>query len=349
MIIRPAAAKDKQVWDDFVSSKPSGSPYHFFAWKTAVEQSYGHMCIYLMAYENKKLQGILPLVRIDSPFRKSILVSLPFCDLGGVISESPAIARELVMYALQIGRTAGAARLELRLPMEDDLLQDVGCPTSVSSHKVRLLRSLPTSSDNLWETFKSKLKSQIRKAEKNNLVFQWGSINRINDFYTVFSRNMRDLGSPVHAVDWFKSLLSAYDSSARLGLVSLGNEVVGGGILIAANNKVCIPWASTLRNYNHLAPNMLLYWNFLKFAADQGYAFFDFGRSTPGESTFKFKKQWGAEPTPLYWYTFFINEPAVVKSDARSSLRSRAEMVWQKLPLPLANFLGPRIRKYISL
>ncbi len=349
MIIRTAEANDKQCWDDFVSTMSDGSPYHLFAWKTALEESYGHRCIYLMAEENKKLLGILPLVRIKPPFKRSFQVSLPFCDIGGPLSESPAISRELIEYALQRSGEIGAAKLELRLQKEDGSVQNFGVPTSVLSHKASMLLNLPASSEELWKTFKSKLRSQIRKAEKNNLVFHWGSIETINGFYNVFSRNMRDLGSPVHSRHWLSSVLHAYGSNARLGLVILDNEVIGGGIILADKKRVCVPWASTLREYNRLAPNMLLYWNFLKFAADEGYALFDFGRSSPEEATFKFKKQWGTKPAPLYWYTFFLEGSAAMENDKSSSLRSGAEMIWQKLPIPIANYLGPKIRKHISL
>ena len=349
MIIRPAEADDRQSWDDFVKARSDGSPYHLFAWKTAIEESYGHKCIYLLALENKKIQGILPLVQINPPFKKSFLVSLPFCDIGGPLADSAALSKELIEYALQKGRGIGAATVELHLQLEEASLKNIGMPTSLSTHKVRMLLELPGSSEKLWQSFKSKLRSQVRKAEKNNLVFQWGSIDDMRDFYGVFSRNMRDLGSPVHALDWLSSVLQAYGSNARLGLVSLDNKVIGGGIILAHNKKVCVPWASTLRKYNRLSTNMLLYWNFLKFAADGGYAHFDFGRSTPEEATFKFKAQWGAAPAPLYWYTFYLDGPPSRENDEKGSLRSKAEMIWQKLPLPIANYLGPKIRKYISL
>ena len=349
MIIRPAEPEDKQCWDDFVAEKPVSSPYHFFAWKTAVEKSYGHKCLYLMARENQKLLGVLPLILIKPPLGKSCLVSLPFCDTGGALAESPDISGQLVAHGLEMAGEAGAAAVELRLQQEDASLENLRIPASVSSHKVRMLLDLPVSADKLWKTFKSKLRSQIRKAEKNNLAFHWGSTEKIQDFYNVFSRNMRDLGSPVHARKFLAAVLKAYGTNARLGLVSLDNQVIGGGIILADNKKVCVPWASTLRTHNRLAPNMLLYWNFLKYAADAGYTLFDFGRSSPGEPTFRFKKQWGAESSPLHWYTFHLDGSQKMAHNEGGVLRSRAEAVWQKLPLPVANFLGPKIRKYISL
>ncbi len=96
---------------------------------------------------------------------------------------------------------------------------------------------------------------------------------------------------------------------------------------------------------------MMLYWHALKYSADTGCNTFDFGRSTEGEGTFKFKKQWGAVPTPLNWWTFnqkrTLDEAQETKN--YSAKKNLISQVWRKLPLPLANILGPKIRKYISL
>jgi hypothetical protein len=91
---------------------------------------------------------------------------------------------------------------------------------------------------------------------------------------------------------------------------------------------------------------MLLYWNFLSFAADNGYHYFDFGRSTPGEGTYKFKQQWGADPVPLAWIDL-LNSSSVAKNG--SGLRAQVEKVWQKLPVSVATMVGSQLRRYIDL
>jgi hypothetical protein len=120
---------------------------------------------------------------------------------------------------------------------------------------------------------------------------------------------------------------------------------------------VVIPWASARTVFNKLNPNMLLYWTFLSFACENGYSRFDFGRSTPEEGTYRFKKQWGAVPHPLYWYevpgertrSYTQGEGPEEIQNRTSILRSCVTSVWQKLPLSIANTLGPELRKYISL
>jgi len=210
-----------------------------------------------------------------------------------------------------------------------------------------MILPLPGSSEQLWRSFKSKLRSQVRKAEKNDLRFRWGKLEDLPDFYRVFSRNMHVLGSPVHSKAWIKEVLVNYGENGRMGLVFNGDQLVGCGIIIFTNHTVSIPWASTLREYNRLSPNMMLYWNFLKYSADNEKRVFDFGRSTFNEGTYRFKKQWGAEPEPLFWYRLSRRKTEEGSSQGRA--RNRLERIWQKMPLGIVNYIGPKVRKYISL
>jgi len=142
--------------------------------------------------------------------------------------------------------------------------------------------------------------------------------------------------------------LQNYQDRARLGIVEIKDKIIGMGMILATDKTVSIPWASTLREFNNLGPNMLLYWNFLKFSADNGYKIFDFGRSTEGEGTFKFKQQWGAQPEPLIWHTY-SETCKTSRPKQQSSNRNMVAGIWQKMPLPVVNFIGPSLRRYISL
>ncbi len=160
---------------------------------------------------------------------------------------------------------------------------------------------------------------------------------------------MHLLGSPTHSIKWFHALREMYQDDLLVGRVWFEGKIVGAGLLLFSGNNVSIPWASTLRDYNNLAPNMLLYWNLLRVSCDRGCKQFDFGRSTYGEGTYRFKKQWGARPVLLDWQT--LNEQGVVaeKSASKSRVRDMVETVWKKLPLSVVNTIGPRLRRHISL
>jgi FemAB-related protein (PEP-CTERM system-associated) len=347
--IRLAENNDKDKWDDFVKSHPHASPYHLYAWKMAIEEVYNHRAFYLMAEKNNQVIGVLPLIYLKPPLISGQFVSLPYCDIGDMLTTEENTKEKLILEAVSLARKAKAKYIEIRGQINPSSFGDAGLPVSVQSHKVRMILEVPKSSEMLWNNFRSKLRSQIRKTEKNGLRFAWGKDEDIDNFYVVFSRNMRDLGSPVHSKRWFEAILRYYGKNARMGLVYYNKQLIGAGIILSINNNVSVPWASTLEEYNRLSPNMLLYWEFIKYAADNGFVRFDFGRSTPNEGTYKFKEQWGAQPVPLYWNYINVCHNDIKLNTPNIAGRNTVARLWQKLPLGVANLIGPPIRKHISL
>ncbi len=352
--IRLASLKDQPAWDHYLDKHPYAPPYCSFAWGKAVEQAYGHKEHYLIAEEDEKIRGVLPLFVFHIPFFGNSLISLPYCDAGGVYGDSEEVCCRLIEAAYSSVESEKIQKMEIRSVKIVESLEESSNKwnISVNTAKVRMLLQLPSNSEELWSSFKSKLRSQVRKAEKNGLVFRWGSERDISAFYDVFSRNMHALGSPVHSKSWIEAVFTSYQENVRIGLVFKDEQPVGCGLILCTRNMVSIPWASTLREFNRLSPNMLLYWNFLKFAADSGRKLFDFGRSTPGEGTYRFKKQWGAESVPLHWYSCApgnAEPPQHSPVSSTSNMRQKIAAVWVKMPLPVANFIGPCVRKYINL
>lgn len=349
MLIRIATDSDEQKWDHFVSRHPNSSPYHRFAWKKAIENSYSHPCFYLIAEdESRNIVGILPSVLIKPPISAGQLCSLPFCDRGEALTENLKIEQALIARAQGIAIN-NHVKYEYRASLLADDLQDQALQ---NGDKVRMLLPLPENSQSLLCGFKSKLRSQIRKAEKNGLVFDVGrDKDLINDFYRVFTINMRDLGSPTHSKQWFDEIRSNYGDNMIISIVRYSGEPIGAGIVLLNGEVAVIPWASTLRKFNRLSPNMLLYWSLLQFSSDNGYKVFDFGRSSFGEGTYRFKQQWGAQPLPLNWKTFMNKEaqPQHTTSSLKGNIRTSIETIWSRLPLPMTIHLGSKIRKYISL
>ena len=163
---------------------------------------------------------------------------------------------------------------------------------------------------------------------------------------------MRDLGSPVHAKAWFTEISRGYADNAIISVVFKDDVPIGAGIVLKTSRQACIPWASTLRNYNRLAPNMLLYWSLLSHCAEYGFQSFDFGRSTYDEGTYRFKKQWGAKAEALRWRQYDRDGepiPQQYGQSSRSTLRQTSETLWRKLPLNVTVKVGSLIRPYISL
>ena len=354
-----ATENDRNRWDDYVNKHPQASPYHLFAWGMAVENTYKHQCVYLFAERDGYVVGISPLVLMGGLlFLTGSLCSLPFCDLGNSLYDDEDVKQALINEIIKIAKQKGINHVDLRESgstlLSDENMKNAerSADSQYAKCKARMLLSLPDSAEALLTSFKSKLRSQIRKAEKNGIAYREGrSEQDINDFYSVFTENMRQLGSPTHSRAWFENIVRHYKDNMLIGIVSLENQVVGGAIILFVGNTVTVPWASTLPAYNKYSPNMLLYWNLLKYAADHGYGQFDFGRSTIGEGTYKFKKQWGAKPMPLAWKILDSdgNQIAEQAGGGNSKIRPVIENIWRKLPLAMTVFIGPVLRKHISL
>jgi len=315
--------------------------------------------------------GTLPLVHLKHFLFGNSLISMPFFDSGGILADNAESEKALLAAAIKLGQKLRVRHIELRQlkplswiqEMNQKNLSFVGCqsyPTrsdnrtslftyETKSHKVRMLLNLPESSDVLMKSFKAKLRSQIKKPLKEGLHPKVGGLELLEDFYKVFSINMRDLGSPVHSKKLMRNVLRKFPEQAKIVMVYRDTQPLASSLIVGFKDTLANPWASALREYSRLSPNMLLYWTMLKYACDNGYRYFDFGRSSPDEGTYKFKKQWGAKPTPLHWYYISLNGRPI---DTRASEKSKivsAIRYWQKLPLPVTKILGPRIRKHISL
>ena len=234
----------------------------------------------------------------------------------------------MLAEAARLARERGAAHVELRHV-------DRQLPESpVRQHKVTMLLRLQETAEAQWTALDNKVRNMIRKAEKSELTSESGGSELLDAFYAVFSVNMRDLGTPVYPTRFFAAVLKACGPAARLHVVRHQGRPVAASMTIAHRNRVEVPWASALREARAMNPNMLLYWHMLREVIASGGRVFDFGRSTPGEGTFHFKKQWKAEPVPLHWEYALIARDAPPDQSPGSGKFAMAIELWKKLPVP---------------
>ena len=326
-----------EEWDAFVAGRAEATYCHLYGWRRVVESAYGHACPYLCARgADGRLAGVLPLVDVRSRGFGRFLVSMPYLSHGGPLGDAASV-RALVARAAAMASERRADVLDLRCATEIDAgLQRV-------DEKVTCVLDLADGgADALWRGFPSKLRSQIRRPEKEGAEIRFGD-GEMGAFFSVFSRNMRDLGTPTHAPAFFAALLRELGERVWVGCVYLGGRPVAGGCTVRHGDGVELVWASALREASAAAPNMLLYWAFLRRAAEEGVRRFDFGRCTPGSGTHRFKLQWGARDVPLHWYRATRRPGAAPPAQDRGAF-GLGSRVWRRLPLSVANLLGPAIR-----
>lgn len=345
LTVRPATEADAAAWDAYVAAHPHGLAYQRWAWGRAVEEAYGFRWVGLMAEAEGALRGVLPLVEMRLPLLGRKWVSLPYCDAGGILADDEGAAGALRERAEAL---AGGDVVELRFSGPPP----AGFPSVEASGKVRMVLDLPEGSEALMASFKSKLRSQVRKPGRDGLTARLGGDELVETFWAIYARNMRDLGSPPHPPAWFWAVVRAFGEHARVGVAYLPDgRPAAAGVILRNGPTVSIPWASSVREFNRSNPNMLLYWTLLAHAADTGAKRFDFGRSTPGEGTYRFKAQWGARQDPLVWLrrSGATGWDSAFGADGPGRVRRVAEVILRRLPVAVNAFLGARVRRYVDL
>ncbi len=378
--IKVIQLENNPQWDSYVSAHQKANPYHLMKWQHVITEAYRHKTYALAAINENdspdstkndqkpaknNISGILPLVHMNDFLFGNRLVSMPFFDHGGLLAETPLAEKKLIEKAILLARKLKADHIELSHLEKISCLHDsfapdpsengkpVHPPWSLKATKVRMVMPLPDSSELLMKSFKAKLRSQINRPIKAGLEARIGGIELLDDFYQVFVTNMRDLGSPVHAKMLPRKVMEQFSDTAKIVLIHNGSEPFAASIMLGFKDVMINPWASALRRHTRLSPNMLLYYSMLAYACDHGYRYFDFGRCTPEEGSYRFKTQWGAQPQSMYWYTLWIKPPKNLESNNQDTeedkKRDLAASLWSRLPVPISKILGPMIRKHIDL
>ena len=327
------------AWDQYVEQHPNSTLYHSSAIRNVIENSFGHSNLYLTAKtQNHTICGILPLHQLNSKLFGNSWTAVPFFNYGGALADNPLIETALIDHAAK-RVVAKDTHIEIRNthPLAN---------RPVREDKISMILPLPKESETLWEQLGSKLRAQIKKAQTNNLHFSSGREELLDDYYKIFAQNMRDLGTPVYSKRFFIEMLKQHPS-AKICVAYLDNKAVATGFVVGWKNTLEIPWASTLRKANKYNVNMFLYWNILQLAIELGYENFDFGRSSKDASTYKFKKQWGANPQQLYWYYCLPEGASPPQINNNNPKYQMLIKVWQKIPVWLTKIIGPPIVKYI--
>jgi FemAB-related protein (PEP-CTERM system-associated) len=335
------AEAEGAVWTQYVSAHPDATVDHDWSWRPIFTNVFRQETTYLAARRGDRVVGVLPLVRFRSPLFGRALISLPFLNYGGVLGDDRVAVQALVDGAREHAQAFRASHVELRHRTRH-------CPGSpVRTHKLALTRSLPETPTALWDDIDRKVRNQVRKAQKEHLVARIGGAELIDAFYRVFSLNMRDLGTPVYSKRLFEHVLSAFGDRARVYLVERAGRTMAASMTLTFRDTVLVPWASSLREFRSLSPNTLLYWTMLESAVQSGARRFDFGRSSPGAGTHKFKLQWGAVEQPLAWEYVLLSMAAVPDHGPTNPKFDAAIALWKRCPLWLANAIGPHVVRVI--
>lgn len=326
-------------WDAFVAAHAAAPVYLQSGWSLLARDVFGHRVFFLEARADGALAGVLPVVQ-QRGVLGNFATSVPFFSYGGALANRDDVALALMERARGLAQELRCAYLELRDA------RAFGGDWSVRTDKASMVLELPETMDALSKKLGSKLRSQVKRADRESPTVRRGGIELLDAFYDVFARNMRDLGTPVYPVRFFRAILERFPAATELVVIDLKGAPAAAGFLVHDRGATEIPWACCRGDAKPLGANMKLYWEVLAASIARGSKQFDFGRSTIDSGPYKFKQQWGAQPRQLYWHRWERRpraQPETAGEEGQGRLRRYAVAVWQRLPLPMANLIGTRI------
>lgn len=323
-------------WDAFVMACPQATFFHRAGWQKVIHEVFRHETYFLQAETDGQIVGVLPLARIKSLLFGHSLVSLPFGVYGGVAAIDEAAAQALEAEAQRIAQSLGVEHLELRHIQRrhtDWPLQDL----YVTFRK----EILPDEEANML-AIPRKQRAMVRKGIKNNLRSEIDL--DVERFFALFADNVHRHGTPAMPKRWFQALLDEFGNDCEvLTVVSADGKPLSSVMSFYFRDEVLPYYAGDDEAARDLAANDFKYWELMRRACARGLKVFDYGRSKVGTGPYGFKKNWGFEPVPLHYEYRLYKRDAVPQNNPNNAKYQLLIKTWRRLPIGLANWLGPFI------
>jgi len=341
LIIRELGSKHETAWDDFVLSMPQGTFFHRVGWRHVIEQSFGHSQSYIFAEQDGAVAGVLPLIYMRSRLFGNRFISAPFCVYGGPLASDVATAQALTEYSLGLMRRTAAKFIEFRT-------REPGLEGSETRSDLYATFRRPITSDaekNL-KAIPRKQRAVVRKAIQNQLT---SAIDQDTDrFHRIYAASVRDLGTPVFSRRYFRMLMDRFQNCTEILTVLDNGEPISAVLSFFFRDEVLPYYGGGTPRARQLGANDLMYWELMTRGAYRGARLFDFGRSKFGTGSFAFKKNWGFMPKPLH-YQYWVEPGYAIPDHNPLNPKYRALIAaWKRLPLPVANLIGPAIVRGIG-
>lgn len=331
------SATECEEADAFVRAHPQSTPFHLTGWSRAVERGTKARAHYLVARGAGGILGILPCHVMRSPFFGNALVSAGFGVQGGILGDVPSLAD----HALFLAQRRNCPTVELRggaLP--EDWAHD-------DSSYVRFIRELESNDDEELKAIPRKRRAEIRRALSWGLEVRIGTAPRDRAMhYRVYAESVRNLGTPVFPSRLFDCVLRDFGNDADILTVMRAGKPLA-SVLSLYHNGVVMPfWGGGTAEACAAHANEFLYYALMCHArSTRGCRQFDFGRSKTGSGAAAFKKNFGFSPVPLCYARHTLDGGSARDINPQNPRYRLSQEIWRRLPLPIANALGPHIAK----
>ena len=330
----------------FVAEHDEGTAFHRPAWLNAVARGTGNRALALVLERRGAIAGYLPLLETHSPLFGRVLVSSGFAVGGGVLAQRPADAAMLYAAAEELALRHSCPSIELRggpLPKGRE-----GWKVRHDSH-CGFVNPLAADDEAQLTAIPRKQRAEVRKGLAGDLEVTLGSAAADRAaHYAVYAESVRNLGTPVFPRSLFGEVLDAFGDDADILTVWHQGAPVASVLSLYHKGAVMPYWGGGTFAARRLRANDRMYYELMLHARRRGCDRFDFGRSKTSSGPYDFKRNWGFEPEPLGYATWTAPGAAPRDADPTSAGNSAKIELWKRLPLPLANLIGPHIARGLA-
>ncbi len=338
--VRALTAADCLRWDAFAVTHPDATFFHRAGWKRVIEKAFGHRTHFLLAERMGDIVGILPLAEVRSRLFGHSLSALPFCADGGIAADDSAAAGALDAAAQALATRLGVGALEYR----NLAAQHPDWPTK--DLYVTFRKAIEPEVEANMNAIPRKQRAMVRKGIKCGLTAEIDQ--GVDRFFIAYATSVHRLGTPVFPKKYFAVIKEVFGEECEIRIIVKDGAIVAGVLSFYFRDEVLPYYGGGMPAAREFAGNDFMYWNLMQAAAARGARIFDFGRSKLGTGAFDFKKNWGFSPTPLaYEYRLY----ASTELPDNNPLNPKYQLfikLWKKMPLALANVLGPHIVKSLG-
>ena len=317
----------KETWNDFVHATAGGTFFHLAAWTEVLQRAFGFQTFYLMEKNGGTVKGVLPLALVKRPVFGPALISTPLCVYGGGLGDCTSLEHAAAKKA----EALGVEYLELRGNSTQD--------SSASDRFFTFRRELSDDHEENLKAIPRKQRAEVRKGISANLET---IVNQdIDVFYRLYSTSVRNLGTPVFAKKYLQVLLDVFGDAIEITTIAHEGQALTSVMSFKYKDQILPYYGGGLPTAREHSAYPYMYWKVMERAVDEGLRLFDFGRSMKGSGAYAFKKNFGFEPQPLPYHYHLVKADHVPDMDPDTPRNKMITSVWKKIPLPVANKIGP--------
>ena len=331
----------RDQWNDFVALSPTGTFFHTISWKTVLEKAFAYTPWYFFVECQGSIQGVLPLFLVKKPLRGHVLISIPFGVYGGICADSSEAVTYLQKKAESLADELGVDFLELRH------VEPMGADLPVKELYFTFSREIFDGEEKNMMAIPRKQRRMIRQGINHKLESKIGGKEFLKAFYHIYSSSLRNLGTPAFPYRYFEVLFEELGERCKILTVWYQNQMAAAVMTFCYNEYLLPYYGGGLPQFLRYAVYDFMYWELMRFGWEHGYKVFDFGRSKQGTGAYDFKRHWGFEPTPLH-YQYYLPHGGTIPNVSPTNPKFQPFItLWKKLPVPVANLIGPQVIKYL--